>query len=315
MSAWKDILDEIENMDENALPTDYLTYPMLKYSRLYPRINFYRDITPMVYEEIDYRIRNNSNFIERTCGIQGSGKSMISLALGTIYQKLVNEIIGHTPKFYYSFSLEETISIWLEMEEWDIIMEDEAPKLQGPNSYTIQKNYVNMLDQERARHKSLLINSPRYAYVSGISFCLETLGFSAKYNETKDPNDMITKARLYYPRYECGTTAKFPLGLIELCVGTPACLALHADYHKAKMVNIMKLEENQGSVGSDLKTRVNELVTKVKEAIARDYPTVKLSKNTLKPIIVQLGIPVSSTIMDLAINTILLEKSMKKNNY
>lgn len=313
-SKWETMYDEIHTKQLEESRT-YLTYPALKLAREWATLDLKADRTNLIEEEFRYRIMNNSNVVTRVYGVQGSGKSFVSIGLAFRYIEIVEEIMGFRPKFFFTFNMEDTIKTWLEMEKWDIVMEDEAPILQGVNSSIIQRNYMNMLDQERASNKGLFKNSPRYGYISGIAFSLETFGFDSKYNITKDPKDMLTHCKIWYPLLQPSNVhSKVPLGHAFIPVGLEGAIAIHKEYNDAKMANIKHLEENQGAVGSNVNDRVKDIVEKMKKVVNKYYKGQTLTKKQLKVVLIQLNIPISTTLQELAITAFQMSQNQNSED-
>ncbi len=202
-------------------------------------MNFSRfNITKMFFETIKTRILDNANIVIVIFGITGGGKSEAGQYIATYIQKAFLELYGKEVKIRIAMSTAEFDKILPEMEEGDIGIRDESPKLSGTGSRTVQFNLDNLIKIVRAKQISFILVSPEIVRAPVVTAYLECAG--------KDKKGRINRFMVYDKDLKLMGRCYIPLHDNQ---------ELRERYEKKKYENIDGVLNNSGSVGIEINNK------------------------------------------------------------
>lgn len=207
-----------------------------------------KNMTSVYKKEIRYIIHRDKNTVNLIGGPQGGGKSRLGIGLLKNYEDIrleeMNQIVHH----HFTFSPSQLQSLFPKVDDGDFIQSDEWPRMSGANARVILDKLANLIDQLRATHKCVNICTPEIVDVEGLSNLFVPFGHYKKFYETKDPNDMISRA-LWYHCDELKTSKKRFVLMGVIYIDMSKTEDIWQEYLKYKMENIKRLEKNRGGSG------------------------------------------------------------------
>jgi ABC-type oligopeptide transport system ATPase subunit len=119
-----------------------------------------RDLTKLLYEEIEFSIRKTRAIIGQLLGDPGSGKSTAGKILLTINYLVWKELLEKNINVYVTWNPAETRRAFRKLKHGDAILQDEFNRQSGKGSRTILNNIANLLETTRQAQNSFYTCSP-----------------------------------------------------------------------------------------------------------------------------------------------------------
>jgi len=232
---------------------DFFMNPLdeIHYNKLFSTDKRFRaamnnDITADVARQLEFAVKIGSNQIIQINSLPNSGKSLLAQAVGNKLREYVVQYKEEDPEVYITFDTGETVITIEKMKDREICIQDEIENIEGEGAKAIIQRINNLLRTIRATQKFFIFCSPTYEPFDAVNFILEPIGKYRKFLIDDSPENMITRAMVYY----CTRKHELvPMGIVYFSLAAVINTKAYKKYLKRKMKNIKQLQEHKGFRG------------------------------------------------------------------
>jgi hypothetical protein len=210
-----------------------------------------REITDEFLDHIEYIVTHDKNLVSFIVDETGEGKSLAAIGIVLILENFFLKYKQITSNHHFTFNLDATLKKIPLIKNCDIIEQDEDPNMMGTGSRNTVNSTTNVMEEMRSTQKCVIMCSPSFRFISGITMVFHLMGKYEKYFETKNPDDMKTRLVIrYMPPASQGDLEQTYLGWIEIPLAD-AYKVYVDEYLPLKRANYAHVESSIGIVNSE----------------------------------------------------------------